>query len=475
MESLFYPQIEFILKRGTGIKACLFDSESKQMISNLIPLSVFRDNGFFYFDYLTNKNRTKVDGMCCIVIVRPCNLKVLLEEIVCPFYGNYIILFTTQIDPFVLEIMANTDIHSVISEVHEINLDLYRQSLNLYTTNSLMYKRNFDALFSLLLSLEMSPSILALNESSSKENIDMNESMVNLGRDLCNKIAQFNFQKRGTLVLLKRNFDLITPLLYDWHYFSMINEHFDLENSIVKVNNRDYLLNDAFFNINKFKQIAEVGEQIKIFIKEVEKNKLSIDDFEEIQEMVTQKTIAEVHLSIYNRIINEAVGIQQISEIENEVLVNKDISIARAIENLGNSNALKVLLIYFLKYVKNWEESSRAFPKFRADLLKFYESHRPLNYCYKNGFNTGVDIKLGYISPLKRVVKHLVFNKLKDNSFVRFGNVEDITPIIIYIEGGVTLREHREICEFASEHKIEVIVISNEVLNSSKFFNYAKG
>lgn len=474
MESLFYPQVEFILKRGAGIKACLFDPESKQMISNLIPLSVFRDNGFFYFDYLTNKNRTKVDGMCCVVVLRPVNLKMLLEEIVCPFYSNYIILFTTQIDPFVLEIMANTDIHSVISEVHEINLDLYRQASYLYTTNSFAYKRSFDALFSLLLSLEISPAILALNENASKENANADENIVNFGKDLCSKISQFNFQKKGTLVLLKRNFDLITPLLYDWHYFPMINEHFSLENSIIKVNNRDYLLNDAFFNNNKFKQIADVGEEIKAFIKEVEKNKLGIDDFEEIQDAITQKATAEIHLSIYNKIINEAIGLQHVSEIENQVLVNKGANISSLIESLGDSNALKVLLIYFLKCVKNWDECSKAFPKFRTDILKFYEKYRPLDYCYKHGFNTEVDIKLGYTSPLKRIVKHLVFNRLKDNSFIRFGTAEDTTPLIIYIEGGITLREYREVCECAREYKIEIVLIGNEVLNSSKMLDYAK-
>lgn len=462
MESLFYPQVQFILKKGTGIKACLFDNESKQMISNLIPLSVFRENDFFYFDYLTNKNRTKIDGMSCVVILRPTSLKMLLEEIVSPYYSNYIVLFTTQIDPFVLEIMANTDIYSVISEVHELNLDLYRQSTNLYTTNSKNYKRNTDGLFSMLLSLEISPSFLSFNIENNTDKI------LDLGKDLFNKITPYSFQKKGTVILLNRNFDLITPLLYDWHYYSMINEHFNIENSIVKIDKKDYLLGDLFFNSNKFKQINDVGEEIKIFVKNVEKNKNSFDDFEEIQEMLAQKNAAEMHLGIYNQILNEAIKIQEFSELEYKVLINKEINIMKAIEGMTDEKAVfKILLIYFLKYVKNWEEYSKNFPNYRNDLLKFYDTYKAQYNYYKNGFNTEIDIKLGYISPLKRILKHLLSNKIKDDLYVKLGSSETYGPIIIYIEGGVTIKEYIDVIEFSNSNNIEVFLIGNEILKTN--------
>lgn len=474
MDSLFSSQINFILKRGTGIKACLFDSDTKQIISNLIPLSLFQDSGFFYFDYLTNKNRTKVNGLSCVVILRPTNLKLLLEELVSPFYTSYIILFTSQVDPFALEIMANSDIHSVVSEIHEINLDLCKQAPNLYTTSIQTYKGCVDSILSTLLSLEISPAILTFDDNidntKSSEKTDI-KGIKYLGKDLSSKIGLFNFKQTGTLVLLKRSFDLITPLLYDWHYHAMINEHFKIENSLVAVNGKNVLLSNSFFASNMFKQISEVGDNIKTLLKEVEKNKLEITDFGEIQESINQKAVAETHLSIYNKIINEAMPLQHSSEVENEVLQNKDYDIAGAIEGMEYKAALKLLLLYFLKYVKNWDECSKQYPKYRGDIMKFYDEYKPRNYCYKHGFNTEIDIKLGYTTPLKRIIKHIALDKLKENSFTRLSFSSSNSPIIIYIEGGVTLKEYREALQVANEYKVEVILISDKILTINGFLD----
>ncbi|KAM0680177.1 vacuolar protein sorting-associated protein 45 [Glugoides intestinalis] len=267
------------------------------------------------------------------------------------------------------------------------------------------------------------------------------------------------------------NFDLITPLLYDWHYHTMINEHFKLENSLVAVNGKSVLLSNTFFISNMFKQISEVGDNIKTLIKEVEKNKLEIADFGEIQESINQKAIAETNLCIYNKIINEAMPLQKISEIENDILLNKDYDISKAIEDMEYKAALKMLFLYFLKYMKNWEESSKRYPKYRGDLMKFYEAYKPKNYCYKHGFNTEVDIKLGYVTPLKRIIKHIALDKLKENSFTRLSFSSSNSPILIYIEGGVTLKEYREAQQAANEYKVEVILISDKILTINGFLD----
>lgn len=469
MDAVFSPQIDFILKRGSGIKACLFDSETKQMISNIIPLSSFQDNGFFYFDYITNKNRTKVSGMTCVVILRPENLRMLLEEIVCPFYGNYIVLFTSQIDPFTLEIMANSDIHSIISEVHEINLELCRQSYNLYLTNSTKQKRSLDSILSILLTKNINPTILSTPENESFS------SLLPLGREISNKLTVYNLDKKGSLFLIDRSFDLITPLLYDWHYQSMINEHFNIDNSVIKVNNKSFILNDQFYNENKFNQITAVGESIRKLVEEFGSRKLGIDDFDEIQGRIHQKNIAEMHLTIYNKLIEEAMKIQTVSETQNTMLNSKEFDIFKITADCDSDNkCLQILLVYFLKYVKNWDETSKLFPKYRTDLMRFYELMKPKSFCYKNRFDSSVDPKLGYISPLSRIVKHYIQDKLKENSFVKMNINDEKGPLIIYIQGGVTMREYREMIAVSEEFKIEIIVISDEILTISRFLNKSK-
>lgn len=455
---MFTQQVDFILKRGDGIKACLFDSDSKQIISSLIPLSTFQDAGFFYFDYLTNKNRTKVDGMSCVVILRPDSLKMLLEEIICPFYGNYIVLFTTQIDPFVLEIMANTDIHSVISEVHEINLDMTKQSSYFYTTGPGGPKRASDALSSLILTLGISPTVLMAGEN-----------MEDISREVSGRISQFNLTKKGTLVLLNRNLDLITPLLYDWHYFSMINEHFHIENSVIKMEGGNGLLNDSFFNNNKFRTITDVGEEINGLIKEMDKRSVCAGELEKIQEAISQKSMAEMHLGMYNKIVTEAVKRQTVSEAEYRILLGRETKIAEVIEGVADSNALRILLIYFLRFIKNWDEESKNFPKFRTDLLKFKEAHRPRDWQYKSGFDSSLDVKLGYISPLRRMLKHLIQGRLKEEALVGHSRSgEGCDPIVVYLSGGVSLMEYREVRMVAEECRMEIILVSDHIMKTSE-------
>lgn len=483
MDYLFYSQIEFILKRGKGVKACLFDSESKQIISNLIPLSQFQDNDFFYFDYITNKNRTVVEGMECVVIVRPSSLKAVIEELACPFYGTYIIIFTSQIDPFSLEILANADLKSIITEVHEINADLFKQCSRLYTTNSEKYKRVLDGLSSVVLSLEISPNIKVFDESlfegytgpsdSQAELLNKanDKNLKHVGRELKNKSEQYNFQRKGTFLLLGRNFDLVTPLVYDWQYQAMIYEHLEADNSLVKINQKEFSLNDTFFSNNKFVEIATVGENIKETIKTIDKSQLKLanHNFEDVEESILMKSKMECHLNIYNTLISECLKSKSLSEYENEIICSKEkVDLKSLVGSLETTQALKLLLVYFLKWIKNWDESSKEFPKFRSQILKYQEIFKPRNFCYKNNFNNEIDIKLGYISPLRRIIKHVVHKKLKENALINVNDeVKDVSPIIIYIEGGVTMREYREAMQCEQEYKVDIVVVGTEIINSS--------
>lgn len=473
MDGMFRPQLEFILKRGAGMKACLFDLESKQMVSNLIPRSLFQDNDFFYFDYITNRNRTAVEGMTCVIIVRPSSLKSIIEELASPFYGNYVVLFTSQIDPFALDILASADIRSLVSEVHEINLDLYRQGPSLYTTNSERYRRVLDGLASSLLSLEIHPSIKVLDEKDSPGVCNAQgpdgRTLLHLARDLDARCRQHDFERRGIMVLLKRSFDLITPLMYDWHYQPMIYEHLSVDNSLVKIAHGEHLLNDAFFHRNRFAEISTVGESIRAMVGEISKTQAGIS-IGGIEESMSLKAAAEAHLHIYNTLIDECISCKAASEYENRILCSRDrVNIKDAVSKMNDSQALKLILIHFLRWVKDWEEASKEFPRFRAQILRFHERHGPRNFVYRNTFDTELDVKLGYVSPLKRIVRHLILRKIRDGALVGInGEIGDVSPVVVYVEGGVTMKEYREVMMCGEELKTEVILIGSEIVNTRK-------
>ena len=464
MDLLFKKQHDFILTRGGGIKACIFDEESKQIVSNLIPYSKFQDNDFFYFDYITNKERTVISNISCVVIIRPSSLKSLIEELSSPYYNNYIILFTNQIDPFVLEILANADTKAVVSEIHEIYVDAYKQSNFLYTfqrnisTNS--NSRKLEGLMSLIMSLEICPNIKI-----------QDDNLLGLGKELSIKSRQYNFPKKGTVLILNRNFDLISPLVYDWHYQSLINEHLEYNNGIVNIyNNNDskkYSVNDIFFESNKFKIIHSVGDEIKNLVKELERNRIRIcnHQFDDIEEKAAHSLIVETHLSVYNAILKECINYKEMSENELEIIRNPShIFSIKNQKNLDEKFIKKMILLHFIRNVNNWDEKSKDFPEFRDFIMKFKEKYSPIDFPYKPSFNLESDIKLSYECPLKRIIKHIYFNKLNNNSF---RNINDengvIGPIIIYIDGGISYNEYRDALLYAQSINIEVYFTSDSI------------
>ncbi len=474
---LFKEQIDFILSLGEGVKVCLFDDETKEYVSNLISFSQFQEHDFFYFNYITNKSRIAINNVYCIVIIQPKNLKCLVEELSDPFYGKYIILFTNQIDPFVLEIIANADSKCLVSEIYEIYLDVLKECDFLYIIKGEKNKKLLDGISSLIIALEIDPVVQFLNTSDSKNTVITESKFYNLGIDLINRLKQYNFKSKGTVVLLKRSFDVITPLVYDWHYQSLINDHLGLKNGLVTVNEKDYFLNDLFYNENKFQDIHYVGNQIKTELKELEKNKIKITnyEFEDIEEKAIQSMIVETHLKIYDMLIEECMKNKKFSEAQmtliKELKINNSLvtidNLKMLIEDFDESKQLILILIYFIKNVNNWENESQKFKKFSTQLLKFYNEFHPFNWPYKPKFCNNKDIKLSYEPPIKRLVRHLILNKIKSGLLTSINkDCSHSGPLVIYIEGGITITEYREAILEAAKFDCTLYLVSNCLLNS---------
>lgn len=505
-DMLFKEQIDFILNLGEGVKACLFDFETKDYISNLISFSKFQEHDFFYFSYITNKYRISLNDIFCIVIIKPSNLKNLVEELSNPCYGKYIILFTNQIDPFVLEIIAKADAKCVVDKIYEIYLDVAKESNFLYLTNSTKYKNVLDGLSSIIFSLKINPCIKHIQEietrksnkleSNSDETIIVNDktnvnkpkhnsntrdinstiNFVNLKNDLVNRAKQYNFTKEGNILFLKRNFDLFTPLVYDWHYQALINHHLEFKNNVVKINNKDFFLNDKFFEKNKFCNIHYIGDEIKKELKELKKNKIKISnhEFEDIEEKAAHSMIVDTHLNIYDALIKDCMQNKNFSEdvmtlIRDTKLSNTSVTfenIEALVEKYDEEQQLVLYLLFFLKKGKNWEEESKKVGKFNDILLEFKEKYEPINYPYKPTFYDNRDIKLAYEPPLKKLIKHILLNKVRAGMFQEMGKEFcDSNILIIYIEGGITMTEYREAMIQANELNCVLYLISDCILD----------
>ncbi|OQS54398.1 Vps45 [Ecytonucleospora hepatopenaei] len=75
MDVLYAEQIDFVLNNLKDVKCILFDCDkTKQMINNSFNYKNLISSNYFYFDYLTNKKRSKIN-IHAVVILDGSNLK----------------------------------------------------------------------------------------------------------------------------------------------------------------------------------------------------------------------------------------------------------------------------------------------------------------------------------------------------------------------------------------------------------------
>lgn len=458
IDDLFDAEIKGILEMGKGVKALLFDDDTRSVLSNLIPHSKFLEKDYFLFDNISNKKREKIANITCVVVIRPENIKLLIEEVSDPSYEQYIVLFTNQMDPLMVEILATSDTHCVISEVHEIYIDLLKQDEFLYTLcgskdqDVSFYKRKriVDGLFALMQSLERVPTVKVQAN---------NPSLLEDSETLSSRMAQLNFAHGGTIIMLDRSFDLYTPLLYEWRYQGLLHEHANYENGTVKIGNKTYsMTNDPFFNTSKFKDIYEVSEDIKGLIKraEVKKNKLHNLIFDDLEENARISQQVEAHLAQHGHVMKECLRLKDLSEMEMNILQSNSISYAEVNECLARKDisaveGSKLLLIHSLKNRRDLDSEAKRHPELARHIESFrrryMSSHVPQFYGYR--FDSDIDIKLGYQPPLKRIIRHWWNNKLREKHFSTVRESEAAKDfVVVYVRNGLTYSEYRVLHEY---------------------------
>lgn len=461
-DNLLSKKVDEILGMGEGIKALLCDEDTKIVLSNVIPHSRFLENDYFLFDSIMNRRREKIQGITCVVVIRPENIRWLIEEVASPFYERYIVLFTNQIDSLMLEILATSDVYCVISEVHEIYMDFFKQDDFLYTlhrakTSSLtspsMRKRALDGIFSLIMNLGGIPTI----------RIQAGDKYLLEDSDVLNtRLTGLNLEQGGTLIMLDRSFDLYTPLLYEWRYQSLLHEHADYENGVVRIGKKSYsVLHDSFFNASKFKDIYEVSEDVKGLIKKAEFKKKRLHEFifDDLEENTKLSRQLEAHLSQHGHVMKACLRLKDLSEMEMNILKNNKVGREEIDEHLVRKDISiiersKLLIIYSLRNKRNPNDEVKRYPDLIDEVESFtkrYPLTMPIWRYYGYRFDDDVDVKLGYQPAVKRVLRHWWTNRLDGKCFSTVRESENpMNYIIVYIRNGITYSEYRALCEYYS-------------------------
>lgn len=489
-------KIDAILKSSDSpLKCAIFDSTSRKYISDLISYKKFLINDFFYFDILSNK-RANLEGATCFLFISKCSIVDIYSEIKRNLYSSYIIcLLQGKFCKNDLQKLAQIDENRIISNVFEINLgfkkdienvfliDKYKKKdnsncvsenkelLEIFTKEEITIDNSIKSFYhqildisSILNTFYVKPQIYFQPKTNKNLKIIIKNILGNEDQDMK--------QKKGTIIVLNRTLDFITPILYDWRYSGLIKQIFkdDLQN--IKLDKKKIsIIDDEFFKKNKFndlcvvqKNLENLSKSINIQRKNLTNTKAKVDD-NEIIESVEKDTknieSLENNLKISEKLIEQISKRKIDCNFEFELLKDQKTTI-KSIKNIFKEKEMsdlekaRILTIAILLKRENFSKFRKEFP----ELLKLAEEYfntvykdleldidlsntvdNQLSKKYDFSFYNNDDIKLSLRSPISKVLKNFLGNTLSSKFNLSFKHENSIFPIFIYFKDGISYNE----------------------------------
>lgn len=473
--SIFTPKIKKIISKPKGLKVALFDSRSYTVLSTCIPHTYLLANDFFLLSMIEDKNRTKMSQISCSAFISKEGVVNLLQELKAPIYGSYNVYFLNSINDESLKELAKADKFGVVNEVYEIFIDLHQIEDNLFVINPsdehITDTKRIQCLTSLLNTLEIQPTICAIND------------LKDLGNDLSNSLEKYNRKRIGNMLIFDRKYDMITPLVYNWYYQSMLYDYTEYNLGLVNQGKKTFqLFNDEVFAKTKFTDIAN----LKNIIIESKKDCNPRIDFNDIfcTNLLTENNTnkVETHLTLHNIITSESVKNGIMSDLEYSILSDKNffkehqekIESVLKDKQIQFEYRLKFFLINAINLldlnskkemmISNW--FIKRYPEFLEAFYKFLEIYKPKKDSLPY-FKKDMDLKLGYIPPIIKIIKNFTNLQLKNFYFVKKANFKKNERMIIYFKGGVTYHEYQCI----QTNYPNTIVIGDNIIGYKNILN----
>ncbi|SCM05439.1 vacuolar protein sorting-associated protein 45, putative [Plasmodium chabaudi adami] len=329
------------------------------------------------------------------------------------------------------------------------------------------------------------------------------------------------------MVLLDRREDPITPLLMQWTYQAMLHELIGIDNNkiILDSNNSEesqIVMSsnyDDFYNEHLFDNFGDLGQAVQSYVdvyqkETARKSKLeSIDDIQKFIEAYPnyKKLSGNVtkHVNILHK-FSELVEKRQlfhISELEQSISIyQKKLEhykqVIETVKNYSYTNydALRLSLLYSLKYedkehidtIKK-ELQKRNIEKDQISLIDSImtysnEQNRKNNIFKEQTFldfaKTTITRTIKGTSNVftlhKSYIYYLIEDIIKyklDTSIYTTTNLLNIAPninkkinsIIVFIVGGATYEEYRDVQTLSKKYNINIILGGTQIHNSQSF------
>lgn len=309
------------------------------------------------------------------------------------------------------------------------------------------------------------------------------------------------------LLVLDRRNDPVTPLLNQWTYQAMLHELLAMDNNRIDMSrvpdirpeNKEIVMSitqDDFFDANVLSNYGDLGDNVKRYVEEYQRSKnttAKIDTVEDMQrflddypEFRKQSANVSKHVAVVHelsRIIDQQ-GLLEASQLEQEIACsqnrqehNKKVSDMVRGTGVTNMERLRLVLLYALRYEhdtsilqlkqlllsKGIGEEQIALVD---QLLRYAGSHIRSGDLFQNksflskqlaGVTRGLkgveNVYTEHKSQVHSIADNLMKGKLEKEMFPFLeqrgaaGSKEKISRAMIFVVGGTTFEEARDISE----------------------------
>lgn len=481
--------IKLLRPENPPFKVLILDNITQDILSPILKVSDLRNAGVTTH-FLISSVRSQIKEIAAFYFVS--SIEGIEKDFNKDLYGEYYINSSFSFKRSEIEHLAAVSSENQIALKVQSVFDSFLQFIclqeNLFTFNILdgFCRRNEDeslrfatsGLMSVFTTLGEIPFIVSQN--------------VELGQMLERKIKNTKIIKAGTkrplLIILDRDFDVLTPIKHVMGYIELVHDLFNIK--LNKVDNISLDTDSDFYKTNwsmDFPSVAEiVDKELSSYRKELAMRSLSEkSDRSQIQkaldnapQLQRKSEIVNNNLNLCSKILEEIKlrGLDEYFRMEESFDQNELITLTER----GTDNDIIRLCIQMLN-TNNADLINPILSKRKID-LKILEYFKSL-IISEEGFRFKVKNFLFKKNlPIYSVVEN-VFTQIKNQNFDGL-NVFDpshagiyqseISRIVVFINGGATYAELKSLCDLEKIIKIPIILGGSEVLNADEFIRQAK-
>lgn len=515
--------IERILSCTDGMKILVLDKETLKITSSIYRHSLLLDKEIYLTTILnsvfSDKNET-LSFLNCIFFVRPTkeNIQQISLELAQPQYSNYFIFFTGRIEATEIEYLARSDCLEKVMCIEECYVDYISISSFHYVfntehinDNNPVFQRILDGLLSFSFAFGKRQKILFSSGSSKCFSLANNlETLFDKNERM------FKKEENSLLIILDRNFDLITPLITDWNYNAMLHELLGMNRGRIKdENNKEIALTgDSFYQKSLFCNFGEMGDKIKELVSSLKEKKdlftnTSVEkelffQFQKYLDSRTHTKSVQDHLSLFTKMEKkvEEQSLYLVSEIEQEIvsgIINTIEKLEERIKELERKNmknkyfnVLSLFFLFALKYETHFNTKLSCLAEKeginREDvkiILKLCQNIQKSSYQPLLSANTFKKIGKGLFIKEKETSIYLKHKPLLQNVFesieqekysdynlkqIRQSSTEHKTVFFnFFIVGGSTHAEGQWAEEYNKKSKKKISIGGVDLLTKKRF------